>query len=343
MTTINETKKIIEFCTDMKKKNVNIPALLIGHQGVGKTQLVEQLAHDLGYNFVVLNVANQTPEDLLGQIDGKGGYHQPNWISNDDRPTIYFLDEFNRGQKYVLQCMFNFINEGRIHTHTIKPEDYVLAAINPDNEDFNVTCFDDHAMWSRFAHIHVKPSKTEFSTFLDDKVKNKVIQTALTMSSNLYTADKSIDHTYMPVPDNRNLEKVAHVLDNINREEDIRGYIGELISGMIGFDAASVIIEVWYKSRQKVDYKVVLNNCDWSFNDDQIDEINTFNIGLVDYIKKNDLSKKEFKGLLQYVNFIPRDICVKLLKDLSNNAAEVFDSVIMSDHKRFAEMIEINS
>lgn len=344
MTTITETKQIIQFCLKMKNDGINIPTLLIGHQGVGKTQLVEQIARHNGYECVVLNVANQTPEDLLGQIDGQGGYHCPTWIKKDtDKPVIYFLDEFNRGQKYVLQCMFNFVNEGRIHAHKIKPNDYVIAAINPDNEEFNVTCFDDAAMWSRFANIQVKPSKQEFTKYLDDRVGNTVIQKALSMSESLYQADSSIDHTYSPKPDNRSLEKIAHILDRVDDENDMNGHIGELIVGMIGFDAASVIIEVWRKNRQKVNYKEVLKNREWQFNDDQIDEINSFNIGLVAFIKKNKLTKAQFNGLIEYINFIPRDLCVKLLKEMSSKTVEVFNQILDTDIDKFGEMIEIQS
>ena len=77
------------------------------------------MANDIDYKHFVLNLANQTPEDLSGYPDGKGGYILPNWLDRKSKGTIYHLDEINRAPKYVLQCMFNFINEGRIHTHHI--------------------------------------------------------------------------------------------------------------------------------------------------------------------------------------------------------------------------------
>jgi len=340
MTTIANTKKIIEFCVGLKSEDgVNIPSLLIGHQGVGKTQLVSQVADQLGYNLVVLNVANQTPEDLLGQIDGMGGYHRPKWLANeDDRPTIYFLDEFNRGQKYVLQCMFNFINEGRIHTHSTRSDDYVIAAINPDNEDFNVTCFDDHAMWSRFAHIQVRPTKDEFIHYLNQRVGNTVIQAAVSMSANLYTADKSIDHTYSPIPDNRNLEKIAFICDKVT---DISDHISELIVAMIGFDAASVILEVWRQNRHRADPKKVLSSQKWPFKNDQIDEINCFIVSILDFTQKEDMTDQMFDGLISFIDWIPRDQCVKLLKGIAKANDDLFNKIIDTNIDKFGEMVEV--
>jgi hypothetical protein len=339
MTSIAHTKEIIKFSAMMKKDGINIPICLIGNQGVGKTSITEQVSRDLGYNCVVLNVANQTPEDLLGQIDGKGGYHKPKWIVNSSKPTIYFLDELNRGQKYVLQCMFNFINEGRIHQHHVKPDDIVISAINPDNDDFEVTCFDDNAMWSRFAMIKVQPTKEEYQKYLDGSLKSKYIQMALNLSTSLYTGDNPIDHTYEPKPDNRNMEKVGHILDRAEIK-DIDGSIGELIIGMIGIDAASIIFEVFRKNREKPDVKKILTSKKW-VTTDKIDEINTFNISLIEFIEKEPVDDKVFDGLVAWVNVIPRDQAVKLLKQILAASNDMFDRVIATDFEKFTEMVEI--
>ena len=111
------TRAMVLKAVELKRDHqLNLVPQIHGNHGIGKTQMMYQIGKDLDYNVKVLNLANLSPEELLGQLDGKGGYYRPDWFVVDDKPTIYFLDEMNRAPKYVLQGMFNFINEGRIHT-----------------------------------------------------------------------------------------------------------------------------------------------------------------------------------------------------------------------------------
>ena len=161
---ISKLKEIIAFVARAKREhNITCPILVWGKQATGKTSSVRQVAVSInsilkqldgeinGATSVTLNLANQTPEELLGfpskdEATKTTIYFRPAWMLDEPKKQVfYFLDEINRAPKYVLQSMFNFINEGRLHDHPIKDCDIVIAAANPPTEEFEVTDFDDAA------------------------------------------------------------------------------------------------------------------------------------------------------------------------------------------------------
>lgn len=317
---IAKTERIIKTVATLKK-DINIPLMIWGMHGIGKTKTVERVANDLGYEFVVLNLANQTPEDLLGQINGKGGYHRPNWMLDSTKPVIYFLDELNRAPKYVIQTIFNFVNEGRIHTHRIKKDDVVISACNPPSAAYEVTEFEDEAFWSRFCHLRMVPEKNEFINYIGGVVKNNIIQIAVENSKSLFQAD-SFDLPFAIKPDNRALEKVAHVFEKLSPPE-VEDVGLDIISGLIGYDACAIVMETYRASqKEKVDIEEILNSTKYKFAEKDVEVINKINIFMVDWFKEQkgkEPSDKIVEGFLRYVKYIPRDIQVALLKQMNLN------------------------
>jgi len=326
---LTQAKEIVRKVMHLKKNGINIPLMLWGHHGIGKTSIVRQVGEECKYNVVTLNLANQTPEDLLGQIDGQGGYHKPKWMVVDGTPTIYFLDETNRAPKYVLQCMFNFILEGRIHTHTIGPDDIVLAACNPPSEKYEIVDFEDDAFLSRFCHLEVHPDRSEFLAWIHGKgVKNSVVQVTLSNSRTLYQ-EKSFTLPYAGSSDNRNLERVAYLFDNMS-ESEVRSIGGHMISGLVGFDAMAVIMTTWEKTKFISFEDSVLKAKDFEFPNDGMDVINTLNVGAVNYLKakvannKLKLSVHDRERFWEYINYIPKDAQVALIKEIQQQVSDTF-------------------
>ena len=327
---IAQTLGMLKGIKKLKENEINLPAFLWGNHGVGKTSIVEQFAKANGYELVILNLANLSPEDLLGQLDGKGGYYQPNWLKNTEKPVIYFLDELNRGPKYVLQGIFNFINEGRIHDYRIKPIDMVVSAGNPSDE-YEVSTFEDPAFLSRFAHIKVSPDQKEFTKYLNSKnLKNTIVQQTLKKSINIYQQN-DYEIGFNVVPDNRKLEKVAMMFEIFN-DDEWEEYGVDLLESTVGFESSSSFLEVWRESK-KVDYdpKTILRlsaDEDFPFNEEDVDIINNINVKLGAYLKKK-LTKAEKEGLVRYFNFIPRDIQVDFARQIvtvNEDLIDIFDT-----------------
>lgn len=172
-----------------------ITAMLIAHHGVGKSAGTDQVAVDWGWKLFNLRAGTQETGDLIGLADfvekpvertiiGENGesktvtvmekiatrFMKPDWLkelldyceANPDKGAIIFIDEINRARPDVLQALFQLVLDYRMHTVELPKNCYVLAAMNPDTEDYNVTNMDDKALLDRFCHIKISPAVSEW-------------------------------------------------------------------------------------------------------------------------------------------------------------------------------------
>ena len=68
--------------------------ILVGHAGVGKTQIVKEIASKTGRKLITLVLSQMEPGDLIGMPDRKGDrtvWLKPEWFPEDGN-SILFLD-----------------------------------------------------------------------------------------------------------------------------------------------------------------------------------------------------------------------------------------------------------
>src|SRR6201989_1410700 len=81
------------------------PVLLEGATGIGKSELVAQLARKLGIAHTVLDLSLLEPPDLVGLPvieDGRTRYALPRFLPRDGA-GILMLEELNRAERYIQQ------------------------------------------------------------------------------------------------------------------------------------------------------------------------------------------------------------------------------------------------
>lgn len=187
----SETTKAIEYLF-----KTNLVPLLLGHTGIGKTQLVEQYARKRDQDLIVIHVAQLEPSDFVGLYkiteDGRTANCPPNWLPYKEfdktkakeglaqflhggaiNPNggIVFLDEINRGHEDIRQAMYQFITAKKIHTYTLPPNYKIVAAANPTN---SYECYEfDPALINRFAWIKFCPDCDETIKYLEAKYNKK--------------------------------------------------------------------------------------------------------------------------------------------------------------------------
>ena len=196
---IEQIIEITKFSLEASKSSIKLPVCYWGVHGTGKTELVKQIAEDLGYNLVVLHLAMQDICDLIGipskleyklpdgTVDTVQIWSCPQWLHSANqsyketgKPNLFFLDEFNRGNRFVLSAMLPFLIEGVLHQHHIGPNDAVIAAANPANDKYEVNELTDEALLNRLAHVVFKPTHGEYVSYLKrkgmDKTTIKIVQ-----------------------------------------------------------------------------------------------------------------------------------------------------------------------
>jgi hypothetical protein len=312
---------ILKFTIKAKDKGVNVPLFVWGEAGVGKTTQITKMAKENDCHLETLHIANQSPETLLGLEHKDLENNQtiqlpPEWLARgmaSPKRTIYFLDEINRGPKYVIQGLFSFINEGHLHTHHIKKGDIIIVAGNPDSNDYEVTGFDDKAFISRFAQIYFEPTHDDVTKhFLKGDVHEailSVIKEDPTLTSTVCKAKMTV------VPTNRMLERVGQCL-SIMKEEDLTSIGYTLFSGMIGGDTAGMVIK---KAKDTIgalpDPDAIMFKGDLSrVRADQMDVVTNTNTRLAKHLKEVVGTKKYkandelvHKNLAAYMIHVPKD------------------------------------
>lgn len=136
------------------------PVLLEGPTGIGKSELVQQLAHARGLGLVTLDLSLLEPPDLVGlptMRDGRTEYAVPSLLPREGE-GILLLEELNRAERYVQQPALQLLSARRLHQYELPPGWVCFAAINPEEGDYHVTPL-DRALRARFLSLRVRADR----------------------------------------------------------------------------------------------------------------------------------------------------------------------------------------
>jgi MoxR-like ATPase len=130
------------------------PALIEGPTGIGKSQIVEQLAAELGIEFVVLDLSLLEPPDLVGlpQMQNGRTVYAPPSILPRAGAGILMLEELNRAERYIQQPALQLLSARRLHEYVLPDDWAVFAAVNPETADYHVHGM-DRALRARFLEL----------------------------------------------------------------------------------------------------------------------------------------------------------------------------------------------
>lgn len=118
---------------------VGYPVCIVGEAGIGKTQICAQVAEDLHRDVVYYYLAHLEREDIGGipiPTENKKSYRflceeSIQELIESARPTIMVLDEWNRGEKPVMNAAFTLMEQRRFGSYVLPAHIYVCAAMNP--------------------------------------------------------------------------------------------------------------------------------------------------------------------------------------------------------------------
>lgn len=171
-----KVSKFIKHCYKINQKNINnnkpkTPTCIWGTHGIGKTDLVKQIAKELDIDFKYIALAQfEEMGDLLGMPDRKEGitiFNPPSWVPKDGH-GILLIDDFNRADERILRGCMQLLQNYETAAWTL-PEgwDIVLTA-NPTHGEYSVTDLDP-AMLTRMRHISMKFNVQDWAKWAIDK------------------------------------------------------------------------------------------------------------------------------------------------------------------------------
>lgn len=343
------------------------PVCFWGPTGVGKTTAMYEYAESVGATLIVLHLATQEPGDLVGLpsrvVDEKTGegitvWLRPEWMppENSKGKFIFFLDEFNRAPKYVLAAMFPFILEGRMHTHKLPKNSWVVSAANPGGgDDYDVTEIHDKALISRLCHVKMKPSAQEWLDRFDELVHPAIHKVVSKMPELLGFDGFDLGFT---VKSDARAQTLMGVALNSIKPEEYQAFGFEFIEGCVGRDAAAAIQKEWRDSLENISPLDILNNYKKIQKDvkrfskaenARNDILSGANRQLITMLKKmKKIQGKQLANVIEYLKDIPRDNCHSLLTQFAtggNDQLDVFKNLMSSlgeDSELYDRMLEVN-
>lgn len=318
-----------------------VPAMLVGHHGVGKTEGTRQFCDENTYMLRILNLGTQDVGDIIGladfEKDPKTGQNVatkfmiPDWAKqlkefcekNPDKVGVLFLDELNRARRDVLQVIFPLLLEKRMHTTVFPKNFYVLAAMNPNTDDYIVTDISDKALLDRFCHIKMAPSKPEFFKYAKSKGFDPMLLQFLQDQPKLLQSELEAFEIEVK-PSRRSWFAVERLL----KAKAPAHLLREMCFGLVGVEATTAMLKSLSDSDKPIFAKDILES--YSKHKKKIEEYSTSGAGnRMDMLKvttdsilemaqqrKQALTKDEAKNLADFLYAIPRDLSFNLCREL---------------------------
>lgn len=212
------------------------PVFLWGPPGVGKSQVVAQVADKDGLDLVDVRAVLLDPVDLRGlpHINGDGQAH---WAIPDFLPKkgkgIMFLDELNAAPPLVQASCYQLVLDRKLGEYSL-PDDWSIIAAGNRETDKAVTSRMSSALANRFIHLIFDVDLNDWIEWaLSVELSIEVIAFIRFRPSLLHQFDPVKNEKTFPSP--RTWEYVSDIL-KVNPDEAIEF---ELIAGIVGDAAAA--------------------------------------------------------------------------------------------------------
>jgi hypothetical protein len=171
---------IVPYVLDVRK-----PVLIRGRHGIGKSEVIYQIARELGLPVVERRVSQMTEGDLLGmpsaigvEIGGKRAttWDAPDWLLTAcAQPVVMFLDEVDRGTTEVRQGIFELTDSRKIAGVTLHPGTLIIAAVNGGNHGSQYQVGEmDPAELDRWTAFDLEPTVEDWLTWAKDNTHGLV-------------------------------------------------------------------------------------------------------------------------------------------------------------------------
>jgi len=237
---------------------INYAIKIVGHPGIGKSEIVKQAAIAKNYQFIDTRLAFKENIDLGGypvpdHEDKQMIYYRPKFIPPGKIPkgrrgVLWFLDEANRAHPTVIQTLFQIITERRCGEHDLPDKTAIVLSGNlGETDQTTVTEFDDSALDGRLAIFHLKPNARDWLRWADQEKIHPSVKRYVSLFPEKLWDEQNIN------PNPRGWHQVSQALFisyKIRDEDDLSRYLQvnpetslkKIICSLLGLEVGSDFI-----------------------------------------------------------------------------------------------------
>lgn len=304
----------------------NKPILLRGRHGIGKSELVYQVAKRLDLDVVERRASQMTEGDLVGLpviTESSTTFMPPDWFSQAcARPVVLFLDEVDRATLEVRQGIFELTDSRKINGVRLHPGTVIFAAVNGGVHGAQYMVGDmDPAELDRWSVFDVNPSVEDWLRWAttDSNVSTTIIDFISKYDVHLEHAEGNFEPGKV-YPSRRSWKRFNDVLacDKSLLREDRNIELYALCSAFVGVEAASMFQKFLKEYESDIDPEDILIH-------GKFDKITDFSVSdhsnLLDKMLRGDyflevLPEGQMDNLREYFCIVPAEMVIKLWVEL---------------------------
>lgn len=238
-----------------KDHGVHMSYMMHGKPGVGKTQIAEALAREIGGKLYDIRLTTIEQSDLRGlpfydHETGKTKWYRPEDLPDDpNEPAVLFLDELTAASPFLQPTVYGLLQERRVGMHKIPDNVFILAAGN-QVEDGAVAYEMGTAISDRLVHMIVTPSDKDWieNYAIPNNLHPAVVAFIKTRPDYFMTHEDAMNRGHMIAATPRSWDRVSKIMhsapDTQTRNILVAGTVGEHIAAEFGIVADDIAATV---------------------------------------------------------------------------------------------------
>lgn len=141
------------------------PVMIHGSPGVGKSDVVRQLAKQRNYQLIDLRLSQLDPVDLRGvpSVDPKKritSWNTPDFLPRDGKGILFF-DEINSAAQATQAAAYQLVLDRKLGDYTLPP-DWVMIAAGNRAQDRAIVNQMSTALKNRFTHLNYEVNNDDW-------------------------------------------------------------------------------------------------------------------------------------------------------------------------------------
>jgi len=294
-----------------------LPVILRGRHGVGKSQVVYQIAKNMGLPVVERRASQMTEGDLVGlpSVDGdRTSFNPPDWFKQAcEQPVVLFLDEVDRAVLEVRQGIFELTDSRKLNGHHLHADTVVFAAVNggEHGEQYQVNEMDP-AELDRYSVWDIEPTVEDWLSWAKDNVDSLVWDFINQNRSHLeHSGDYEPNKVY---PSRRSWDRLNQVLKGADLLENAGPEMFALSTSFVGFEAAVAFNDYAKNYERVVSVEQLLNG-------ERVEALAAMSLNehcaMIEKLEAEEICKAEFSeehinNLASYFVSLPSEAAMKL-------------------------------
>lgn len=331
-TTASEVQRLLEHAIRTNESaeargRKKSPICIWGKHGIGKTQLVENIAKTQGYKFAYIAPAQfEEMGDLVGMpriIDGVTKFMAPDWVPTEEGPGILLIDDANRADDRILRGIMQLLQNYELVSWKLPEKWQIVLTANPDGGDYSVTPMDD-AMLTRLMHVTMDFDVKEWAKWAEENdVDQRGINFVLTYPE-MVTGERTTPRTLVQffqsiqtIDDlSQDLGLVQMLADSCLDSNTVASFMAFVNNNLSKLVTPDQIINSTNFQKDVLEHlkSIVMKGTL------RVDILATLCTRLVNYLVVNNInpSKEQLSNIKDFIkiDFIPNDIRLSMAQDL---------------------------